>query len=43
MVKGNYVVVIVIYAEKKARFITAFQIDDTENLEEFMKGPDWLK
>ena len=43
MVKGNYVVVIVIYAEKKARFITAFQIDDDENLKEFINGPDWLK
>lgn len=43
MVKGNYVVVIAIYAEKKARFITAFQIDNDENLQEFMNGPDWIK
>jgi len=43
MVKGNYVVVIAIYAEKKARFITAFQIDDDENLKDFMNGPDWIK
>lgn len=41
MVKGNYVVIILIYADKKARFITAFQIDDDENLELFKNGPDW--
>jgi hypothetical protein len=41
MVKGNYVVIILIYADKKARFITAFQIDDDANLELFKKGPDW--
>lgn len=43
MVKQNYIVVIVIYAEKRARFITAFQIDNEENLEQFMNGPDWIK
>lgn len=43
MVKGNYVVVIAIYAGKKARFITAFQLDNKNNFEEFMKGPDWIK
>lgn len=42
MVKGNYVVVISIYAIRKARFITAFQIDNDENLEKFMNGPDWV-
>ena len=41
MVKGNYVVIILIYADKKARFIAAFQIDDDENLELFKNGPDW--
>lgn len=41
MVKGDYVVIIVIYAEKKARFITAYQIEDSENLKKFVEGPDW--
>lgn len=43
MVKGNYVVIILIYKEGNARFITAFQIDDEENLEKFLEGPDWQK
>ncbi len=43
MVKGNYVVVISIYAEKKARFITAFQIENEDNLKNFINGPNWLK
>ncbi len=43
MVRGNYVVVISIYALGKARFITAFQIDNDNNLEDFMSGPDWAK
>lgn len=41
LVKNNYVVIILIYAYKKARFITAFQIDDDENLEKFKNGPEW--
>lgn len=41
LVKGNYVVVIQIYAIKKARFITAYQIEDSENLTKFLCGPDW--
>lgn len=41
LVKENYVVIIIIYAEKKARFITAYQIDEEENLEKLKNGPDW--
>jgi hypothetical protein len=41
LVKGNYIVVIVIYAEKKARFITAFEINDKGNLKSIMNSPDW--
>ena len=31
LVKGNYIVVILIYASLKARFITAYQIEDKKN------------
>lgn len=41
LVKGNYVVIIQIYARKKAKFITAYQIEDAGNLEKFKDGPDW--
>lgn len=41
LIKGNYVVVINIFREGSARFITAFQIDDSETLEMFKNGPDW--
>lgn len=41
LVKGNYVVVIVIYADKKARFITAYEVNDNLNIERILKSPDW--
>lgn len=41
LVKENYVVIIIIYAEKKARFITAYQIDEEENIEKLKNGPNW--
>ena len=41
LVKGNYIVVIVIFADKKARFITAYEVDDAENLERIKNGPDF--
>lgn len=41
LVKGYYIVVIVIYAPKKARFITAYEVNDKENLEKIINSPDW--
>lgn len=41
LVKGNFIVVIVIYSEKKARFITAYEVNDIENLEKIKNSPDW--
>lgn len=38
MVKGNYIVIIQIINSEKARFITAYQI---ENLRKFLNSPDW--
>ena len=41
LVKGNYVVVIIIFSLTKARFVTAYEIADEENLEKIMKSPDF--
>lgn len=41
LVKGNYVVIILIYSVKKARFISAFEINNVNNLKLFLGGPDW--
>jgi len=41
LVKGNYIVVIIIYAEKKARFITAYEINDDDRLKLIKNSPDW--
>lgn len=41
IVKGNYIVVILIYKEKKARFITAYEVTDKKNLELILNSPDW--
>lgn len=41
LVKENYVVIILIYAVKKARFISAYEINDDDNLKLFLGGPDW--
>ena len=41
IVKDNYIVVIMIFRNKKARFITAFEVNDEENLEKIVNGPDW--
>lgn len=41
LVKGNYIVVIVIFASKKARFITAYEVDNNDNLQKIMGGPDF--
>ena len=41
LVKGNYIVVIIIYSKGKARFITAYEVNDDENLEKIINSPDW--
>lgn len=41
LVKGNYIVVILIFKKNKARFITAYEIDNDENLEDIKSSPDW--
>ncbi len=41
IVKDNYIVVILIYRQNSARFITAFEVNDEENLKKILKGPDW--
>jgi len=41
LVKENYVVIILIYSVKKARFISAYEINNVNNLKLFLGGPDW--
>lgn len=41
LVKGNYVVVILLFGEKKARFITAYEVNDGENLEKIKNSPGY--
>lgn len=41
MVKGDYIVVIVIFASKKARFITAYEVNNDNNLKKIVDGPDF--
>ena len=41
LVKGNFIVVILIYSYKKARFITAYEVNDNENLTKILSSPDW--
>lgn len=41
LVKGNYVVVILIFTSKKARFITAYEVDNDDNLQKIMDGPNF--
>jgi hypothetical protein len=41
LVRGNYIVVILVFKEKKARFITAYEVNNDENLKKIMNSPDW--
>ena len=41
LVKGNYVVVILLFGEKKARFITAYEVNEDENLEKIKNSPSY--
>lgn len=41
IVNGNYVVIIQLFNENKARFITAYVADTEYTLDKILKGPDW--
>lgn len=41
LVKGNFIVVILIYSPKRARFITAYEVNNDDNLEKIKNSPDW--
>ena len=41
-VNGNYVVIIVLVAEDRARFITAY-VADNDTIKKILEGPDWAK
>lgn len=41
LVKGNYIVVILLYNKDKARFVTAYEVNSDENLGEIKNSPDW--
>ncbi|MEP5254330.1 MAG: hypothetical protein ABJQ39_04650 [Winogradskyella arenosi] len=42
LVKDNYIVVIKIYSKNKARFITAYEVNNDENLNKIKNSPDWI-
>lgn len=41
LVKGNYIVVILVFNSKKARFVTAYEVNDDHNLEAIKNAPVW--
>lgn len=41
LVKGNYIVVILLYNKDKARFVTAYEVNSDENLGKIKNSPDW--
>lgn len=41
IVKYNYVVIILVFKDKKARFMTAYEVTDDENLKLIMESPNW--
>jgi hypothetical protein len=41
LVKNNYVVIILLFSEKKARFITAYEVNEPENLAKIVESPDF--
>ncbi|MCK5740806.1 MAG: hypothetical protein KAH48_01200 [Chlorobi bacterium] len=42
LIKGNYIVVIVFLGENIANFVTAYEIQDDENVAKIMTSPDWI-
>lgn len=43
VIKGNYIVIIKIFKKGEARFITAFEMNNEDNLEKLLNGPNWYK
>lgn len=41
IVKDNYIVVIRFVTEKVAKFLTAYEMNDDQNLQKVLNGPDW--
>lgn len=41
LVKDNYIVVIKVFSKYKARFITAYEVNNDDNLEKIKNSPDW--
>lgn len=41
LIKENYVVIIRIIKQSKAKFITAYEIQENENLSKILDSPDW--
>lgn len=43
LVKINYIVIIQLIKDKKAQFITAYEIQQEDNLKKILGSPDWYK
>ncbi|MEM0541832.1 hypothetical protein WFZ85_04345 [Flavobacterium sp. j3] len=41
IVKDNYIVVILIFKNNKARFVTAYEVNDDDNLDLILGSPNW--
>lgn len=41
LIKGNYVVIIIVFSTSRARFVTAYEITENENLEKIMNSPNF--
>ena len=41
LVKANFVVILLLFSTSVARFITAYQIDNEDNMQKLLAGPDW--
>lgn len=41
IVKDNYIVVILIFKDNKARFVTAYEVNDDDNLGLILGSPNW--
>lgn len=42
LIKGNYIVVIALTNKYTAKFVTAYEINDEDNLKKILKSPDWV-
>lgn len=41
LIKDNYVVIIRFVSSKKAKFVTAYEIDNEFNVQKILRSPDW--